>query len=271
MMKTIILTGNDLEHHYVTNILCKAIGVSAIFVDMGVKRSLRMRLTYYQRRYGLRRCPQLMFKRIINWVIRDKKARHKALLRVLLADECEIFHAKDMVRYVSGLNAEEVVTQIQELSPDIILIYGTRMISDGILDMARLKSLNMHTGISPYYRGSACTFWPLFNNELDMLGATVHECVDQVDAGKIYDVGRARLQPDDDMHSVFARCVEVGAEMYVNVVRDLLHGQLKSYKQNLDVGRVYRSGMKDWKCEWRVRRDIRHGLVRKFLRENRSE
>ena len=230
-----------------------------------------MKLKYYLRRYRLRRFPQLIFKRFINWIIRDKKARHKALLRVFTADECEMFHVKDIVRYVSDLNAESVVAQIRRFSPDIILIYGTRMISDGILDIAQLKSLNMHTGISPDYRGSACAFWPLFNNELDMLGATVHECVTQVDAGKIYSVGRARLHPGDDVHSVFARCVEVGAKMYVNVVRNLLHGRLKGHEQNLDVGRVYRSEMKDWKCEWRVRRDIRHSLIRNYLRQNRNE
>lgn len=271
MKKIIILTGNDLEHHYVTNALCEVIDVSAVFVDLGVNRRLGRSLTYYRRKYGLRRFPQRMFTRIINWIIRDKKARRKAMLRVLPAKESEAFHATSIVRYVSGLNTDSVVAQIKELSPDIILVYGTRMISDRVLDIARLKSLNMHTGISPHYRGCACAFWPLFNNELHMLGATVHECVSKVDAGMIYAVGRARLQRDDDMHSVFARCVKVGAEMYVRVICDLLHGQLKGCEQDLHVGQVYRSGMKDWKSEWCVRRDIRQGLIRKFLRDNENE
>ena len=32
--------------------------------------------------------------------------------------------------------------------------------------------INVHLGLSPYYKGSATNFWPFVNNELQFLGVT---------------------------------------------------------------------------------------------------
>ena len=41
-------------------------------------------------------------------------------------------------------------------------------------------------GISPYYRGTATTFWPLYDNKYKYVGGTIHSIVNKLDAGKIY-------------------------------------------------------------------------------------
>lgn len=64
---------------------------------------------------------------------------------------------------------------------------------------------NMHTGISPYYRGTACSFWPMVNNEYNMLGSTVHECTNEVDSGKIYAITRSQYTKGDSLHTLFAK------------------------------------------------------------------
>lgn len=43
---------------------------------------------------------------------------------------------------------------VPSLAPDIMLIYGTVLVGSKILSLARAGALNMHTGISPYYRGA---------------------------------------------------------------------------------------------------------------------
>ena len=46
------------------------------------------------------------------------------------------------------------------------------------------KFLNVHLGLSPYYRGSGTNVWPLINTEPDMVGATL--CIDAgIDNGEI--------------------------------------------------------------------------------------
>jgi len=122
----------------------------------------------------------------------------------------------------------------------------------------------MHTGISPYYRGSACAFWPLHEGELDRLGATIHEVTSKVDGGDIYSVQAITLQPDDELHAVFARCVIVGADQFVEVLRRLENDEQTAEPQNLEVGREFRAAMRGLFAELRVRRAIRHGLIRRW-------
>jgi len=96
------------------------------------------------------------------------------------------------------------------------------------------------TGVSPYYRGTACTFWPIVNGEFDMVGATVHECTDRVDGGKIYTVVRAQVARGDDLHTVFGRAVVAGAEAYAKVMQQYLDKGLEGVPQDLRVGREYK-------------------------------
>ena len=40
-------------------------------------------------------------------------------------------------------------------------------------------------GISPYYRGSACNFWAIYDNKPQFMGATIHHLSKGLDNGKI--------------------------------------------------------------------------------------
>ena len=151
------------------------------------------------------------------------------------------------------------------MAPDALLVYGTGIVGGKVLALPTTLAMNMHTGISPHYRGSQCAFWPLHNAEPGMLGATVHECVADVDAGAIYRVAHARLHAGDDAYAAFARCVEVGAQLYVDAVQDLIDGRLHGTPQDLSVGRVYTAAMKGWRQERVVRRKVADGLIRRYV------
>ena len=147
----------------------------------------------------------------------------------------------------------------------LTLIRQNGIVGGKVLSLARRIALNMHTGISPYYRGSDCTFWPLHNRELHMLGATVHECTKEVDGGRIFGTIRPQLNPDDGVFSVFARCVMAGADLYVRKVRELVEHGLDGASQDLSIGTEYKAYMRGLRAEWKVRRNIRAGLIRRFV------
>jgi methionyl-tRNA formyltransferase len=154
---------------------------------------------------------------------------------------------------------------LRRLRPDAILVYGTSVVAASVLSLARDLAFNMHTGISPFYRGAHCAFWPVVNRELHMLGATVHECTPTLDAGRIFGTSRADIQADDGLHEVFARCVAAGAELYVRVVDQYLNHGLNGRPQDLSLGREYLGAMRTFGPEWKARRLIRSGLVRRHV------
>ena len=125
------------------------------------------------------------------------------------------------------------------------------------MNLARDIALNMHTGLSPWYRGAACAFWPIVEGKPEMVGATVHECTSKVDGGRIFFRERAHLYRGDDLHAVFGRAVAVGAQGYADVISRVVNGDLEGEMQDLTVGKEYRGAMLGLQAELAARRSLR--------------
>lgn len=268
-MRRVLLTGTGPEHRYVANRLAREVGLAAVVVDHGPPLSRRARLRQLVRRYGWRGLPSRAALRALRALWGDARERPRQIEAVLGA-EAECFREPGIVHEVRGINRPAARALLDRLAPDRLLVYGTGIVGARVLSRSRLPPLNMHTGISPDYRGSDCAFWPIHNGELDRLGATVHECTARVDAGRIFATGRARLAADDGLFAVFARCVAVGADLYVRVLRDLERDALEGEPQDPTRGREYRAAMRGPRAEWRVRRAIARGAVRRFVEPQRS-
>jgi len=178
---------------------------------------------------------------------------------------CSEFLRPELLHHVQGINTNEGVSTVKGLQPDVLLVYGTGIVGQKILSLGRRMALNMHTGISPHYRGCDCAFWPVHNEELHMLGATVHECTNRVDGGKIFGIAKASVQSGDCLFSIFARCVRAGSELYVRTVQELIASQSVGIAQDLSVGREYRAFMRGVRAELRTRRKVKAGLVRRYV------
>ncbi len=263
-MRLVMLTGEDYEHCYVANRLADAFALVRIVVDTGVPRSRLDRLRHLRRRYGTAPLLARAVGRGLSFVCRDRVARREALFRILGRANCGKHRHEDIITRVSGLNTPTTGALIRDLNPDVLLVYGTAVVRDEILSLAAHLALNMHTGMSPYYRGVDCAFWPLYHGELERLGATVHQCTRDLDGGAIYKVGRLRLERDDDRFCVFTRAVKLGTDLYVQAVQELLDGRLQGQPQQLELGREYRAAMKGWRQELTVRWQIRRGLIRDY-------
>lgn len=174
-------------------------------------------------------------------------------------ENCLQFSRPDRLHHVHGINSPEGLQTVSSLQPDVLLVYGTVAVGSKIISLARILALNMHTGISPYYRGADCAFWPIYNRKLHMVGATVHECTKDVDGGKIFGT------------TVFARSVMAGADLYLRIVRELIAGRITGVAQDLSLGKEYRSLMRDVRAERHVHRAIKEGLIRQYIESVRAD
>ena len=72
------------------------------------------------------------------------------------------------------------------LKSDIYVVFGGSFIKEPLVDLLiKNKTFNIHMGISPYYRGTDCNFWALYDNNPHLVGATIHMISKGVDSGKI--------------------------------------------------------------------------------------
>lgn len=72
------------------------------------------------------------------------------------------------------------------LACDIAVVFGASWIREPLIDaLVARRAINIHMGISPYYRGSSCNFWALYDGNADLVGATIHRLSRGLDSGDI--------------------------------------------------------------------------------------
>jgi methionyl-tRNA formyltransferase len=261
-MSIVLLTGDGPEHRYVANRLCDRVDIAAVVVETGRLLTRRQRIAQLRGRYSTSQLASRVALAVYKRAINDREAMASQLDAVLGPDG-QTFRYPELVTGVETVNRPASHDLIDDLDPDRLLVYGTGIVGDRLLAKSQLTPLNLHTGISPYYRGSACAFWPIHNGEPGMCGATVHEICSTIDGGPIYATSVARLEPGDGVHTVFARAVVAGAELYAGTVADLTRagGNPQGEPQDLRAGAEYRSHMRGLRAERRARRRLRDGLL----------
>ncbi|MCX6319786.1 MAG: formyl transferase [Bacteroidetes bacterium] len=91
----------------------------------------------------------------------------------------------EKIMQVASVNDEACIRMLKELDPDVVLVNGTRIISKKVLESTRAVFINMHTGITPAYRGVHGGYWALVNNEPERCGVTVHLVDKGIDTGGV--------------------------------------------------------------------------------------
>lgn len=73
------------------------------------------------------------------------------------------------------------------LNSDMYIVFGSSFIKGWLIEtLVKKKAINIHMGISPYYRGSSCNFWALYDNNPSFVGATIHMLTKGLDSGPIF-------------------------------------------------------------------------------------
>ena len=70
------------------------------------------------------------------------------------------------------------------LKSDIYVVFGSSYIKGELLDfLVKQKAINIHAGVSPYYRGTDCNFWALYDDNPHLVGSTIHLLSKGLDSG----------------------------------------------------------------------------------------
>lgn len=102
------------------------------------------------------------------------------------------------------------------LNSDIYVVFGASYIRPPLVDSLIDKmAINIHMGISPYYRGSSCNFWALYDGNPDLVGATIHMLSRGLDSGPmLYHVRPAAVATDPFVFGM--KAVEAAQESLVS-------------------------------------------------------
>ncbi len=187
--KIIILTGSELRHKFfrIRVALNKNINVLQSFCESTegnlnsvVKSSKKnnLRLLHLEQRFN---SEKLFFNKFCNE---------------------QVDYSNPVFIEKGDINLPKFYNEIIGLNPDLIISYGCSIIKSELLDIFKGRFINIHLGLSPYYRGSGTNYWPLVNNEPQFVGTTFMHIDSGVDTGKIIHQIRPEINLDDDVHSI---------------------------------------------------------------------
>jgi methionyl-tRNA formyltransferase len=146
------------------------------------------------------------------------------------------------------------------------VLYGCGIVREPLLAEWDRRTVNMHLGLSPYYRGHATNFWPLVNGEPECVGATIHLATLDVDAGPVLRQVRPDAAPDDDNHDLGCKTIAAGASALPEALHPFDAGTLEGRAQEPG-GRIYRHADFEASAVVELRRRLAEGMVPAYLAE----
>ena len=138
------------------------------------------------------------------------------------------------------VNSRETFDKVSQLAPDLIVLYGSSIIKPPLLAAWDGRMINLHLGLSPYYRGSGTNFWPLVNRQPELVGATLHLATLKVDGGAILAQVRPEARATDRAHDLGVRTIMAGLDALPSVVTAVADGRVTPQAQDESIGRVFR-------------------------------
>jgi len=120
--------------------------------------------------------------------------------------ECQLQTAKFSKGVPRGwFSTPEFIEELKSLRIDLILVYGTSKIKGNVIKLYEKRMLNVHLGLSPYYRGSGTNYFPFVNREPEYCGATYMFLDSGVDTGVIIHQIRPLILKTDSFHQLSNR------------------------------------------------------------------
>lgn len=97
------------------------------------------------------------------------------------------------------------------LAADVFVVFGASYIKPPLVDeLIARRAVNIHMGLSPFFRGSGCNFWAVHDGHPELVGATIHRLSTGLDSGDI--LFHAVPPPVDDPFDLGMRAVLAAQE-----------------------------------------------------------
>ncbi|MGK4569286.1 formyltransferase family protein [Flavobacterium sp. 3HN19-14] len=195
MKKIIILTSNELRHDFFRKFIAAEPGI------MVLKSYCEVPKASIQQEIG-------------NTEESNLRQQHLALREQTEIDFFEVFCKKITDRSNSEfiekgqINSSEKINEIINLNPDVIIAYGCSIIDAPLINHFKDRFVNIHLGLSPYYRGSGTNFFPFINNEIQCVGVTFMHINNEIDAGAIIHQIRPEIIHGDTIHQIGNRLIK---------------------------------------------------------------
>jgi methionyl-tRNA formyltransferase len=221
----VVLTSTFRRHQFVANRLAKGCDVAGVWQEAK---------TFVPERYAQNADDEAVIRRHF-------AARDAAEDAWFACDAAVTLDRGAVHRCVgpAGCNDPGEVARMRALAPEVVLVFGTGILREPLLSTFAGRLINVHLGLSPYYRGAGTNFWPLVNREPEYVGATIHYLDAGIDTGPILAHARPAIEAGDGPHDIGNRAIVAAADALLAGAAAHVAGRAQAVPQ-WSGGRLYR-------------------------------
>lgn len=252
-LKIAILTGDELRHRYYANTLTHEFEV--VLVAHEKKANVHEKTD---------------FGETGNDIIAQHFSKRGANEAKYFANPPASNALKTVSLLTGEVNESAFVKELLDANPDYVLLFGSSLIGDEILHAFPNKVINLHLGLSPYYRGSGTLFWPLVDGKPECVGSTVHLAVKKIDAGGILGQVRPEIHPQDGPHDLGNKTILASIAAIKRLVIGYDNGDIVPEMVDMSEGKLcLRKHLTPQSIE-ELNRKMKNGVISQYLESKQS-
>jgi folate-dependent phosphoribosylglycinamide formyltransferase PurN len=220
----VILAGQHVSTNIIYNALRPSFNIRAVVLEERLPRS-----EFLSRRLHRLGAPQvlgqLLFRALLVPILSATSSRRIAdIHQQYRLDDAPIPASE--IAPVPSVNSAEAIAILRELRPDVVVVNGTRIISERVLTSVSARFINTHAGITPLYRGVHGAYWALAQGRRDACGVTVHFVDPGIDTGTVIEQALIEPAPSDNFVTYPLLQLAAGLPLLERAVRAALRGEV---------------------------------------------
>jgi folate-dependent phosphoribosylglycinamide formyltransferase PurN len=233
-LRIVILTTKLPEDIWLINKLADVCSIEGIVLpfgkrwkEFGVVNVLKKRM----RRFGfIGMANQALL--ILYRVLLERRKDKKSLIKIFTQKPHDYIERKDLcILEVDDINSEQVTNFIRSKNPDLVVVSGTPLLREFVIQSVEGRIINLHPGLTPQYRGRYGSFWPIYNKEPELVGTTVHFVEKGIDSGAILIQQQVAFDKDDTLKAITYKQHEKGVHLLIKCLTDFSNLAAQAYRK----------------------------------------
>lgn len=222
----VMLAGDRESTRIIYNALIEDFNIEKVIIEKPLRKTQllkgRIRKIGYFEVFG-----QILFKLMVVPYLRITSRKYIIDLKKSLGLDDNPIDKSKLINVISA-NSEETISLLKEINPKVVVINGTRIISKKVLNCISGKFINMHTGITPTYRGSYGAYWALIQNDRKSCGVTIHFVDAGIDTGNVISQSVINPTKRDNITTYQLLQNAAGIPLLKEAIKNILEGSIKT-------------------------------------------
>lgn len=148
------------------------------------------------------------------------------------------YPANERYYRIVDVNDEDCLEICDNIRPDLILIYGTGILTHKTMQLLGEDIFNIHSSILPYYRNVHSDFWAYMNEDFDKIGITIFKLNEGIDTGYIADQITSKLGETAKLHEYKMKNLENIVILVDRFIENYFNGEVILKKQDDSINSV---------------------------------